>query len=90
MFDCQNVVYLRDIMALINLKNGKTIDVDLFWYLSLTDEELQDLESMNLGFEIENPFHGSAIHKRGHPDDDDEPKEVGKNPKIDVTERDDI
>jgi len=76
-------------MALINLKNGKTIDVDLFWFLNLTDDELQDLESMNLGFEVNNPFHGSSMYRSSHTDDD-EPKEVGKSPNVEIPERDDI
>ncbi len=49
-------------MALVTLKNGKTIDIDLWYYLNMTDEEIQDLEALNFGFEVENPFHNSSIN----------------------------
>jgi hypothetical protein len=48
-------------MALVTLQNGKVIDVDINWYLSLSDEEYQDLNAMNVGFEVEDPFHLSSL-----------------------------
>lgn len=83
-------------MALINLRNGKTIEVDLMWYLSLSDEELQDLEALNVGFEIENPFHGSCIRGKGAREVEEEDAEteevrpVDENEDLDLIEPDDI
>lgn len=50
-------------MALVSLKNGKVIDVDILWYLSLSDEEIQDLEALDVGFDPENPFYNSSLTK---------------------------
>lgn len=78
-------------MALINLRNGKTIDVDLLWFLSLTDEEYQDLEAMNTGFEIDNPFHSSSMNRHSvrEEEDEEEVKPVDKTEEVDIEERDD-
>lgn len=78
-------------MALINLKNGKTIDVDIMWYLNLSDSELQNLEASDAGFEPESPFYNSALSKRGaeSEEEEEELKPLDKIDKIDVPERDD-
>lgn len=49
-------------MAYVTLPNGKTIDIDINWWLNMSDEEYSDLIAMNAGFETSDPFHGSALH----------------------------
>jgi hypothetical protein len=69
-------------MALITLRNGKTVDIDLWRYLEMSDEELQDLEAMNIGFEAENPFHSSSLtntrrfQKEALPEEEDEEEDL--------------
>lgn len=79
-------------MALINLKNGKTIDVDIFWYMNLSDEELQNLEASDAGFEPENPFYNSALSRRGSelPEEETESEEDLLDDDFEIPERDDI
>lgn len=75
-------------MALIALSNGKTIDVDILWYLSLTDEQYQDLIASNSGCELENPFYGSSLS--GPTEDMIEPDEDIPEDPPEIPERDDI
>lgn len=82
-------------MALVTLSTGKTIDVDIIWFLTLSDEEYQDLVAMNTGFEVDNPFHGSALSKKGSVpeeviEEEDEPKPVDSIEEVEIHERDDI
>lgn len=79
-------------MALVTLANGKTIDVDIMWFLSLSDQEYQDLVASNSGFEIENPFHSSSLTFRGsESEEENEDWDVDDTPEDpDFLERDDI
>lgn len=43
------------------LPNGKTIYLTIEEYLSLTDEDIQYLVSLDLGESVLNPFKGSVI-----------------------------
>lgn len=82
-------------MALVTLSNGKVIDVDLLWYLSLSDAEYQELIAMDSGFEVENPFHGSVLSKRPPVEEDDETEDLKPLDQLDdsdleIPERDDV
>ena len=57
---------------LYQLKDGRTIEISIYEFLSATDEELNQLIGTNYGMEINNPNHGSIITKPGRmsPDDD--------------------
>ena len=56
---------------LIQLPNGKTIEMSVEEYLDMSDSDLQYLNSLNYGNEIENPFFGSAVEKRNHSEVDE-------------------
>lgn len=75
--------YLCAKMALVTLRNGKVIDVDIVWYLSLSDEEYNELIASDAGFETDNPFHGSSLSSFRSLDDDVDDS-------VDIGERDDI
>ena len=53
---------------LVQLPNGKTVDLPLHLYLDMNDSDYQFLLATNQGDEINNPFFGSALHNV----DDDE------------------
>ena len=46
---------------LVNLPNGKTIEMSIDQYLSMTDEDFQYLVASGYGEEINDPFHNSYI-----------------------------
>ena len=46
---------------IINLPNGKSIEVPLEVYLRMTDEDYEYLMSINLGDDILNPFQSSVL-----------------------------
>jgi hypothetical protein len=48
-------------MMIINLPNGKSIEVSLEVYLRMNDDDFQYLMSMNYGDEFSNPFVGSVL-----------------------------
>jgi hypothetical protein len=49
--------------VLYQLPNGKTIYLTIEEFLSLTDQDIQYLVSMDYGEAILNPFKGSAVEK---------------------------
>ena len=53
---------------LYQLPNGKTIYLTLEEFLSLTDQDLQYLVSLDLGEAILNPFKGSATVDKSQPE----------------------
>lgn len=58
---------------IINLPNGKTIEVSLEVYLRMTDDDFEYLISVNYGDEVLNPFQASVlIYGEAAPDDDEE------------------
>lgn len=63
------------------LPNGKTINLSVEEYLSLTDQDIQDLVASNLGDYASSPWVDSAIKK---PHKQKEPKDIDKS--IDYTE----
>lgn len=52
---------------LYQLPNGKTIHLSIEDYLSLTDQDIQYLMSVNAGASVQNPWHGSPISKKSRP-----------------------
>ena len=50
---------------LYQLSNGKTIYLSVEDFLNLTDEDIQYLISTGQGSDPVNPFHGSALSKKG-------------------------
>jgi hypothetical protein len=46
---------------IINLPNGKTIEVSLEVYLRMTDDDFEYLISLNYGDEMVNPFQASVL-----------------------------
>lgn len=60
---------------LYNLPNGKTINLSLEEFLSLTDEEVQFLVAYDYGEHINNPRRGSVLGKSSR-DDEDEKEEI--------------
>jgi hypothetical protein len=55
-------------MPLVQLPNGKTIDLPLHLYLDMDDTDYQFLLATNQGEEINNPFFGSALEDVEHSD----------------------
>jgi hypothetical protein len=60
---------------IVNLPNGKTIEVSLEVYLRMTDEDFEYLMSLNSGDEVGNPFQASVLVYGEVPSDDDEDEE---------------
>lgn len=48
---------------LYNLPDGRTIEISIYDYLELSDDELKDLVSYDIGNHINNPLYGSIITK---------------------------
>lgn len=46
---------------IINLPNGKTIEVSLEVYLRMTDDDFEYLISVNSGDDVLNPFQSSVL-----------------------------
>ena len=63
---------------LYQLPNGKCIEISVEQYLKLTDKDLKELESLNWGEEINDPFaisvlrYGPASNKDYEYEDDNE------------------
>lgn len=60
---------------IINLPNGKTIEVSLEVYLRMTDDDFEYLMSLNFGDEVGNPFVASVLvhgEIRGPEEEDEE------------------
>lgn len=64
---------------LVNLPNGKTVDMSFEDYLRSGKEDYTYLMSYNVGAEMEDPFFGSAIRNHSRQDDDDEEEEPAPN-----------
>lgn len=61
---------------IINLPNGKSIEVSLEVYLRMTDDDFEYLMSMNWGDEVNNPFIASVLVHGEARIDDDEDEEI--------------
>jgi hypothetical protein len=63
---------------IINLPNGKTIEVSLEVYLRMTDDDFEYLISINCGDDVTNPFESSVLlHGEAKPDEEyDEHHEI--------------
>lgn len=57
---------------LYSLPNGRTIQLTLDEYLSLTDDEIQFLVAYNYGKELNNYKHGSVLEKLSKEEIDNE------------------
>jgi hypothetical protein len=59
---------------IINLPNGKSVEVPLEVYLRMTDEDFDYLMSLNWGEDYINPFQSSVLiyGEYKHNEDDDE------------------
>lgn len=61
---------------LINLPNGKTVDMSFEDYMRAGPGDYQYLMSQSYGYEIEDPFFGSALRdkakKAEEPEDEDD------------------
>lgn len=58
---------------LFNLSNGKTIEISLEQYLSMSDEDIQAFTAEGFGNEIQDPFYGSSLrYDESHPVDPEE------------------
>ena len=63
---------------LYQLPNGKVISITIEEYISLTDEDVQDLVALNAGKHPTSHWHGSAIKfpKRNVSEDDEEEEPI--------------
>jgi len=57
---------------LYQLPDGRTIEMSIYDYFALSDEELNSLIGYNHGAEINNPRYGSSINKTGRPESETE------------------
>lgn len=57
---------------IVNLPNGKTVDLSFEDYLRIGIEDYQYLMSHNIGEDIEYPFFASILHYKGGDDSEDE------------------
>ena len=65
---------------LVQLPNGKTVNMSIEQYLNLDEEDIQYMVSINCGSTASSPWCGSAVKKPGRiriSDEDDDP-EVNK------------
>lgn len=60
---------------LYQLPNGKVISITIEEYISLTDEDVQDLVALNLGKHPTSHWHGSAIKFPKHHISEEEEEE---------------
>jgi hypothetical protein len=69
---------------IINLPNGKSIEVSLEAYLRMTDDDFEYLMAVNWGEEFRNPFESSVLlygeAKTDEYDDEDEDIEESMDP----------
>lgn len=70
---------------LVNLSNGKTIEMSVEQYLNMSDEEFQYLVATGAGEDIIDPFHQSYIksNKKDRYDEDEEEEESDVSEDID-------
>lgn len=61
---------------IINLPNGKTLEVSVEVYLRMTDEDFEYLLSVNWGDEIVNPFQSSVLLFGEAPADEEDDEET--------------
>ena len=61
---------------LYQLPNGKVIEISLEYYLSMSDDELNEFTRLNIGTTIENPFAGSALDGKHMAYEDMEEEEI--------------
>lgn len=61
---------------IINLPNGKTIEVSAEVYLRMTDEDFEYLVSINCGDDVTNPFEASVLLYGEAKQDDEEEDDV--------------
>lgn len=62
---------------IINLPNGKSIEVSLEAYLRMTDDDFEYLMAVNWGEELRNPFESSVLlYGEAKPDEFDEEEET--------------
>jgi len=62
---------------LVNLPNGKTVNMSIEQYLALEDEDIQYMISTNCGSTASSPWCGSAVKKPGRvrvSDEDPDPE----------------
>jgi hypothetical protein len=57
---------------LYQLPNGRTIQMSVETFLSLSDDELRDLTSCGYGREINNPLFNSSISEDKHNEEEDD------------------
>ncbi len=57
---------------LYQLPDGRTVEMSIYEYLTLSDEEINSLVGYNHGAEINNPKYGSIITKPDYYDSEDE------------------
>lgn len=65
---------------LVNLPNGKTVNMSIEQYLALTDEDIEYMIAVNCGSTASSPWCGSAVKKPGRirVSDEDEDEDVNK------------
>lgn len=62
---------------IINLPNGKSIEVSLEAYLRMTDDDFEYLMAANWGEELRNPFESSVLlYGEAKPDEDDDDEDI--------------
>jgi hypothetical protein len=66
------VKFRKPLQMIVNLPNGKAVDLSFEDYLRIGMEDYQYLMSHNLGEDIEYPFFASILHYKGHDDSEDE------------------
>lgn len=63
---------------LVNLPNGKTVDMHFDDYLRMGMEGYQYLVAQNIGMDIEYPFFASILYKQGWDKDEEEEDEANE------------
>jgi hypothetical protein len=57
---------------LVNLPNGKTVDIPFDDYLHMGREGYQFLMANNFGMHLENPFFGAALNNKREEEEEEE------------------
>jgi hypothetical protein len=60
---------------LVNLPNGKTVDMSFDEYLRISIDDYQYLMSQNFGMEMEDPFFSSILRSKRQTEDEEEEEE---------------
>jgi hypothetical protein len=74
---------MKNKTMIINLPNGKSVEVPLEVYLRMTDEDFEYLMSVNWGDELLNPFESSVLlygEAKKDPDEEDDIVEENTDP----------